>query len=110
MKLLRTALGSFLTGSEIADAVLTYGLALARQGAMDTVDIPYVVDGGASRRAQFAVGRAADVQVLEAPNEGPELEDPITTVSLYTKSAAYAERGSSFAWDELAEMNLREEY
>jgi hypothetical protein len=109
MKLLRTALGSFLTGSEIADAVLSYALALARQGAMDTVDIPYVDAGGFSGRAQFLIGRAAEVQAMDSPNQGPELVDPLTTLSLYSKSAAFADRTSAFSWDELADMNLRED-
>lgn len=44
MKLITTALGSYLTGDDIADAVLEYGHALARDQRTDLIEIPIVVD------------------------------------------------------------------
>ncbi len=46
MKTIVTPLGSFPTGTEIADAVTGYALALARARTVDVVDIPFVADDG----------------------------------------------------------------
>ena len=63
MKTIRTAGGSFLTGTEIADAVTAYGLALARARDLDVVDIPFVTEAGSVSRAQFRIGWLIDTVV-----------------------------------------------
>ena len=48
VKTIITASGAFRTGTEIADAVTAYSLALARARAVDVVDIPFVATAGPS--------------------------------------------------------------
>ena len=46
MKTVVTTLGSFPTGTEIADAVTGYALALSRSRTVDVADIPFVAADG----------------------------------------------------------------
>lgn len=81
MKILITALGSYLTGDEIADAVLEYAQALADERATDVVDIPISGDGG-SMRLRMSVGWLVQVHAMDAETEGSELTDPATSTRL----------------------------
>jgi hypothetical protein len=56
MKLITSRIGSYLTGNEIADAVIRYGLALARKHELDVVEIPFLATDGTVQKAQFTVG------------------------------------------------------
>jgi len=85
MKLLSNRAGDFLTGTEIADAVLQYDLALARARTVDLVDIPVVSDAGG--RAQFLVGWLTDTASTAADDLGEELVDPGTVIDLYHQAA-----------------------
>ena len=89
MKLLTTALGSYLTGDEIAHAVLEYGHALARDQRMDLVDIPVIVDE-TTTRLRFAVGWSVQLHVLGISTKEPNS----STVRRSSRSA----RGSIRAW------------
>lgn len=74
MKLLTTTLGSYLTGDEIAHAVLEYSHALARDHRTDLVDIPVIVDE-TTTRLRFAVGWSIQLHVLGTAHDGAELLD-----------------------------------
>ena len=78
MKLITTALGSYLTGDEIADAVLEYSHALARNQDTDLVDIPVVVDHTTSR-LRLTIGWLVQLHTLESASDRPELVEPATT-------------------------------
>jgi hypothetical protein len=56
MKLLITATGSYLTGDDIADAVLQYWRVLSEDHAADVVDIPFLDEQGRSVPVQLAIG------------------------------------------------------
>lgn len=86
MKTIRTARGSFLTGDEIADAVTSYGLALARARELDVVDIPFVAQNGSVNRAQFRVGWFIETVVTADEQPTDELIDVDTIFDLLAKS------------------------
>ncbi|MFP3465345.1 hypothetical protein [Leifsonia sp. SIMBA_070] len=82
MKTVSTRSASFLTGSAIAEAVQHYGLALARKGDVDVVDIPVIRDDGGSGRASFIVGWLMDATTEAAVTDHPELIDSETVADL----------------------------
>jgi hypothetical protein len=87
MKLIRNTVGSFLTGSAIADAVMTLNLALSRRCEVDIVDIPIVDDQGVESRVQLTVGWHVGLVTQEHSSEMAELLEPETTRS-FTKRAS----------------------
>jgi len=91
MKVLTVGGGSYLTGSAIADAVLRYGLALAKRRDIDLVDIPFLGDGGV-RRALVTIGWRYEMRAVTAPTEGEELEEVGTTFALDDKASAATEK------------------
>jgi hypothetical protein len=58
------------TDDRVADLVLEYARALARNGTADTVTVP-VVDGSTVRRAQFLIGPASQIIVVESDERRP---------------------------------------
>lgn len=102
MKLLTNRNGSFLTGDELADAVIRYGLALARRREIDVVDIPFRTADGAVRRVQLSVGWNVDTTATSAGRDGTdELVEHETTRSMNAKAAsADIFRGHPFSDDE----------
>ena len=80
MKTIRTAGSSFLTGTEIADAVMAYGLALARVRELDVVDIPLNGDG-AITRAEFRIGWLIDTVITTDEQRVDELMDVNTILA-----------------------------
>jgi len=86
MKTIITTRGSFLTGSEIADAVTSYGLALARMRDLDVVDVPFVTAEGTLSRAQFTIGWGADTATVLAPERDAELFEIDTILNMLAKT------------------------
>jgi nicotinamidase-related amidase len=86
MKSIRTRVGTFLTGSEIADAVLHLSAASANVQRQETVDIPVVLDRRI-HRARFMVGWMTDVCVLTSAEDADELEEPASVVALLDRAA-----------------------
>jgi hypothetical protein len=104
MKVLTAGGGSYLTGSDIADAVVRYGLALARRRDVDLVDIPFVGDGQV-RRAIFTVGWRCETRSITCADEGDELVEVGTTFALDAKANAVARRRAhAFTADEAAAL------
>jgi hypothetical protein len=71
MKLLSFGGASYLTGTAIADAVLSAGLALARRREMDLVRIPYL-NGTVVEELEFTIGWMTDIVAVS--HIGPEVE------------------------------------
>ena len=92
MKLLVNRLGSYLTGDDLADAVLNYGLALARQRQLDLVDVPYRRNDGAIARVRMTVGWRSDTTSVEIASSreahDDELVEPDTTLAMYDKASS----------------------
>lgn len=91
MKLLINRLGAFLTGSDLADAVLHYGLALARRRELDLVDVPYRRDDGSIARVRMTIGWRAETSSVDfAPSREAldELVEPDTTLAMYDKASS----------------------
>ena len=88
MKYLATHSGRFLTGTELADAVQNYGVALERVQQLDLVEIPVIDLDGRAARATFAVGWSADTATITAPDRSEELAEVDTVIGLYEKADA----------------------
>lgn len=67
---------AYLTGNEIADALLAYGRALGQEERAELVEIPVREPDGGVVTAKFLIGPASQIVAKEVPGNGPELEDP----------------------------------
>ena len=86
MKYLATQSGRFLTGTELADAVQHYGLALERSHQLALVEIPVIESDGRDARATFAIGWSADTATITAPDRADELTEVDTVIELYERA------------------------
>jgi hypothetical protein len=86
MKYVATQCGRFLTGTELADAVQHYALALERAHQLALVEIPVIESDGRDARATFAVGLSADAATITAPDRPEELTEVDTVIELYEKA------------------------
>lgn len=111
MKLLTTRVGTYLTGDDIADAVLSYGLALSRMGAVDIVAIPFL-DGGTRREARFTIGWQSEASsVTRAEFSGDELRSADAVADLVAKTGATrTSRAEPFSADELHGATWYDDY
>lgn len=66
----------YLTGDAIADALLAYSRALGEDEHAQIVGIPVRNEDGSVVTARFLIGPASQIVCKEAPDSGPELEDP----------------------------------
>ncbi len=93
MKTVVTALGSFPTGTEIADAVTGYALALSRSRTVDVVDIPFVAADGSGGRVELQIGWQSETVVISGAETAEQgfTEEPFevdTILSLQAKTRA----------------------
>lgn len=110
MKVLTNTVGSFITGSDIADSVMTYGLALAENRQSDIVDIPFLDEDGDESRMQMRVGWRVDVTAREYRTSAPEILDAEAVRSMSEKESAIRHpRAGTFSPQELHEMSLADE-
>lgn len=86
MKTIITTSGEFRTGTEIADAVTAYALALARARALDVVDIPFLAHDGSTQRVQFRIGWNERTVVTSDYQPAEELVEVDTILELHAKS------------------------
>lgn len=109
MKLISNSVGSFLTGTAIADAAMHLHVALAHHQRVDVIDIPFINGEGSRSRVQMPVGRSIDVVSEDCQVGGDELFDAPTTKSLEARWGALrdgvgvaftAEDLSTISWDE----------
>lgn len=82
MKTIMTAYGSFTTGTELADAVTRYGVALARTHAVDVVDLPFTAADGMASRVQLRVGWLCDMATVSRQEARGDLEEDDTVRAL----------------------------
>ena len=75
MKVLAYAGGEYLTGDEIAQALLDYSQALADVGSAASVGIPIVRDDGERAEATFLVGPASQIVAIGVDSSVDELVD-----------------------------------
>jgi hypothetical protein len=105
MKHLTNRAGSFLTGTEIADAVMNYALQLIRQRDVDLVEIPFVAANGDIHRVELAVGWLADLVAVTDGQIDEELVENKTVESIRNRTDTVGMlRASPFNGDELARM------
>jgi hypothetical protein len=101
MKTIVTAYGSYATGTELADAVTSYGLALARIRTVDVVDIPFVAAGGGIERVQLRVGWLSDMSTITVDGCADELLEDDTLLTLIEETAALGGRGVVFTEEDI---------
>lgn len=65
----------FLTGDDIADALLAYGRALGDEERAEIVEIPIREEDGSVVPAKFLIGPASQLISKVATGRGAELED-----------------------------------
>ena len=73
---------TLITGTAIAQALLTYASALASASDSDTVYIPVYDENGQVRNAEFLVGPASQLVAVEIDSEFEELVDDEVVRSL----------------------------
>lgn len=66
----------YLTGDEIADALLAYSRALGEDERAEIVGIPVRNEDGSVVTARFLIGPASQIVTKAVPGGGPELQDP----------------------------------
>lgn len=72
----------FLTGDEIADALLAYGRALGDEERAEIVEIPVREEDGSVVSAKFLIGPASQIVSKTVTGRGEELEDQELVVHL----------------------------
>ena len=68
--------GEFLTGDEIATALLEYSRALGQEDTAQIVEIPIAEDDGSRATARFLIGPASQIVTKSVRAEAEELVDP----------------------------------
>jgi hypothetical protein len=74
--------GEYLTGDEIAVALLEYGESLAEAGVAGMVEIPIIADEGQRVQATFLIGPASQIVATDAEAAGDELVDDVVVEQL----------------------------
>ncbi|MEX0161291.1 MULTISPECIES: hypothetical protein [unclassified Microbacterium] len=67
---------AYLTGDDIANALLSYGRALGEEERAELVEIPVQEPDGSVVTAKFLIGPASQIVAKQVPGSGPELEAP----------------------------------
>jgi hypothetical protein len=76
MQMITYAGDEYLTGDDIADALLAYSRALGEDERAEIVEIPIREDDGSVVTAKFLIGPASQIVSKAANVPGAELEDP----------------------------------
>ena len=110
MKVLSNTVGSFLTGSAIADAVMALNLALTRHHQVDIVDIPFIDSQGDQSRVQLAVGWHVELVTQTHPSAMEELLEPETTRNFTDRTSGMSEPVAvTFTLEELRDIAWEED-
>jgi hypothetical protein len=94
--------GRYLTGDEVAAAVVDYAEALAREGtAAATVVIPVRDDDGSIRRVELLIGPASQIVIEAGDPSDDELLDPELVARIREASvrARYQQNGTRVSED-----------
>jgi hypothetical protein len=100
MRRIHYASGTLLTGDAIADVVVRYAAALAKQGLAVELDVPVIDEAGEAGSALLLLGPASQILAENEP-AGDDLLDPefVSTTekaidALGTQRAGFVERGT----------------
>ncbi len=113
MKLLSNSAGAYLTGDDIADAVLRYGAALSNAQRVDLIDIPYVRTDDHERvdSVRFSVGWQIALNAAHHHAEGVELVDHPFLLELSTRARFLHPRGDTpLAPEDVSFLGAMEEF
>ena len=113
MKLITNPSGAYLTGDDIADAVLDYRVALANERRVALVDLPYIVtdDHGAVGRVRLTVGWRAELNATVHIGDVVELLDDGLILELHERTTALHPSGDRpLTADDLSYLEDSEEY
>ncbi|HEX5729441.1 hypothetical protein [Microbacterium sp.] len=111
MKALTNRVGTYVTGDGVADAVLSYALALARARQLDVVDIPFVAGGGEVARVKMMVGWMVDIDAVSHGRGDPELTDSALTDDLRAREGSLHAHGNTpLSADDLVSLDTIGEY
>jgi len=113
MKLLTNGSGAYLTGDRIADAVLSYGVALANERRVDLVDVPYIVtdDHGMVGSVRLTVGWHAEINAARQSGGGVELLDDDLLRDLLARTTALHPSGDQpLTADDVSYLSRAEDY
>lgn len=88
MKVLIYAGGEYVTGDEIAVALMEYSEALAEAGDAANIEIPIIGDDDKRESATFLVGPASQIVAKDADAPGDELvdEEVVTRLRALTRA------------------------
>jgi len=113
VKLLTNSSGAYLTGDDIADAVVTYGAALANEQRVDLVDLPYIRtdDHGAVGNVTLTIGWRVEISSVDLESERQELRDGALLTDLRNRTAALHPNGDTpMDPDDIAYLARGEDY
>jgi hypothetical protein len=110
VKVLSNTVGSFLTGSAIADAVMALNLALTRRHQVDIVDIPFIDSDGNQCRVQLTVGWHVELVTQTNASTMVELLEPDTIRDFTDRTAGMSEPVAlTFTLEELRDIAWEED-
>jgi hypothetical protein len=104
MKTLTTGAGSYLTGDEIAAAVLDYWRELSRDHGADVVIVPFLDDEHVSR-VHLAIGWGMSLAVVESRSPASLVDSEVVETLRSRQRLARAGGDSPFLPEEVAELN-----
>lgn len=88
---------SFLTGSEIAHALLDYAQALAQAGQAATIEVPTVKDDGQPGLSEVLIGPSSQLVASDIDTDLPEPEDPALVIDMLGKATRLRSHSSPTA-------------
>lgn len=75
MQIIHYGEAAYVTGDDIAHAVIEYAKALARAESSDTVTMPFRRDGGTDGRLEMLIGPASQIVLERTDAVGDEIRD-----------------------------------
>ena len=87
MKVIIYAGGEYMTGDDVALALMEYSRALAEEITAETVEIPILERDGSRGAATFLVGPASQIVAKDVESEFDELIDPVAVTRLQRLTA-----------------------
>jgi len=111
MKALTNRVGSYVTGDAVADAVLSYALALARAGQLDVLTSRSSRAAARWRVVTMMVGWRVDLDAISSGRGDPELVDSALTDALKAREGSLHPHGNTpLSADDLVNLDTIGEY
>jgi hypothetical protein len=104
MQVIVYAGGEYMTGDEIATALLEYSRALGQEDTAQIVEIPIIADDGSRAEAKFLIGPASQIVTKSVRTGLDELVDPDVVARLrrLARGLSYPEASRSDEPDSVA--------